>query len=249
MNWGCFAQIEVVLHRLRLPCTDWGCPAQIEVALHRLRLSCTNFDRIWIDEAFLLWKKEFWPWGLYVEAFLRGSEARRSSWNLDQYKVYIYRVKDFWSEEMANFRVCDGLPMTDTWLNQGGDASMATVASREVSTMPDTPTYSPPTRSLTDGGRSPSIPPDCLNRWWLRVWFTLIKLYIHNPDRQKDPEIRSRGKEQGHESSKGWQLQVSEIKVSERNLLIGPFLHSIPNSITISFRHVTCHWGEGPLEY
>ena len=155
MNWGCFAQIEVVLHRLRLPCTDWGCPAQIEVALHRLRLSCTNFDRIWIDEAFLLWKKEFWPWGLYVEAFLRGSEARRSSWNLDQYKVYIYRVKDFWSEEMANFRVWDRLPMTDTWLNQGGDASMATVASREVSTMPDTPTYSPPTRSLTDGGRSP----------------------------------------------------------------------------------------------
>ena len=84
MNWGCFAQIEVVLHRLRLPCTDWGCPAQIEVALHRLRLSCTNFDRIWIDEAFLLWKKELWPWGLYVEAFLRGSEARRSSWNLDK---------------------------------------------------------------------------------------------------------------------------------------------------------------------
>ena len=148
MNWGYFAQIEVVLHRLRLPCTDWGCPAQIEVAPHRLRLPCTNFDRIWIDEAFLLWKKEFWPWGLYVEAFLRGSEARRSSWNLDQYKVYIYRVKDFWSEEMANFRVCDGLPMTDTWLNQGGDASMATVASREVSTMPDTPTYSPPTRSF-----------------------------------------------------------------------------------------------------
>ena len=76
--------------------------------------------------------------------------------------------------------------MTDTWLNQGGDASMATVASREVSTMPDTPTS---------------------------------------------------------------QLQVSEIKVSERNLLIGPFLHSIPNSITISFRHLTCHRGEGPLEY
>ena len=192
MNWGYFAQIEVVLHRLRLPCTDWGCPAQIEVALHRLRLSCTNFDRIWIDEAFLLWKKELWPWGLYVEAFLRGSEARRSSWNLDQYKVYIYRVKDFWSEEMANFRVCDGLPMTDTWLNQGGDASMATVASRE---------------------------------------------------------IRSRGKEQGLESSKGWQLQVSEIKVSERNLLIGPFLHSTPNSITISFRQLTCHGEEGLLEY
>ena len=136
MNWGYFAQIEVVLHRLRLLCTDWGCPAQIEVAPHRLRLPCTNFDRIWIDEASLLWKKELWPWGLYVEAFLRGSE------------VYIYRVKDFWSEEMANFRVCDGLPMTDTWLNQGGDASMATVASREVSTMPDTPTYSPPTRSF-----------------------------------------------------------------------------------------------------
>ena len=107
----------------------------------------------------------------------------------------------------------------------------------------------PPTRSLTDGGRSPSIRPDCLTRWWLRVWFTLIKLYIHNPDRRKDPEIRSRGKEQGHESSKGWQLQVSEIKVSERNLLIGPFLHSTPNSITISFRHLTCHGGEGPLEY
>ena len=158
-------------------------------------------------------------------------------------------MKDFWSEEMANFRVWDRLPMTDTWLNQGGDASMATVASREVSTMPDTPTYSPPTRSLTDGGRSPSIPPDCLTRWWLRVWFTLIKLYIHNPDRRKDPEIRSRGKEQGHESSKGWQLQVSEIKVSERNLLIGPFLHSLPNSITTSFRHLTCHGGEGPLEY
>ena len=149
MNWGYFAQIEVVLHRLRLPCTDWGCPAQIEVAPHRLRLPCTNFDRIWIDEAFLLWKKELWPWGLYVEAFLRGSEARRSSWNLDQYKVYIYRVKEFWSDEMANFRVCNGLLMTDTWLNQGGDASMATVASREVSTMPDTPTYSPPhTRSF-----------------------------------------------------------------------------------------------------
>ena len=114
MNWGYFAQIEVVLHRLRLPCTDWGCPAQIEVAPHRLRLPCTNFDRIWIDEAFLLWKKEFWPWGLNVEAFLRGSEARRSSWNLDQYKVYIYCVKDFWSEEMANFRVCDGLPIWPT---------------------------------------------------------------------------------------------------------------------------------------
>ena len=68
---------------------------------------------------------------------------------------------------MANFRVWDRLPMTDTWLNQGGDASMATMASREVSTMP------------------------------------VIKLDIHNPDRRKDPEIRSRGKEQGHESSKG----------------------------------------------
>ena len=75
--------------------------------------------------------------------------------------------------------------MTDTWLNQGGDASMATVASRE---------------------------------------------------------IRSRGKEQG-------QLQVSEIKDSERNLLIGTFLHSTPNSITISFRQLTCHGEEGPLEY
>ena len=69
-------------------------------------------------------------------------------------------------------------------------------------------------------------------------------------------EIRSRGKERGHESSRGWQLQVSEIKFSERNLLIGPFLHSTPNSITISFRHLTCHGGGdltshgggGPLE-
>ena len=95
----------------------------------------------------------------------------------------------------------------------------------------------------------PNIPPDCLTRWWLRVWFTLIKLDIHNPDRQTDPEIRSRGKEQGHESSKGWQLQVSEIKVTERNLLIGPFLHSTPNSITIYFRHLTCHGEEGPLKY
>ena len=153
-------------------------------------------------------------------------------------------MKDFWSEEMANFRVWDRLPMTDTWLNQGGDASMATVASREVSTMPDTPTYFPLHKVVP-----PNIPPDCLTRWWLRVWFTLIKLDIHNPDRRTDPEIRSRGKEQGHESSKGWQLQVSEIKVSERNLLIGPFLHSIPNSITISFRHLTCHGKEGPLEY
>ena len=42
-NWGCFAWIEVVLHRLRLFCTDWGCPAQIEVALHRLRLPCTDW--------------------------------------------------------------------------------------------------------------------------------------------------------------------------------------------------------------
>ena len=41
-NWGCFAWIEVVLHRLRLFCTDWGCPAQIEVAPHRLRLPCTD---------------------------------------------------------------------------------------------------------------------------------------------------------------------------------------------------------------
>ena len=155
-------------------------------------------------------------------------------------------MKDFWSEEMANFRVWDRLPMTDTWLNQGGDASMATVASREVSTMPDTPTYSPPPPHKVV---PPNIPPDCLTRWWLRVWFTLIKLDIHNPDRRTDPEIRSRGKEQGHESSKGWQLQVSEIKVTERNLLIGPFLHSTPNSITIYFRHLTCHGEEGPLEY
>ena len=73
--------------------------------------------------------------------------------------------------------------------------------------------------------------------------------YIHNPDMRKDPEFRSRGKEHGHESSRGWQPQVSEIKVSERNLLIGPFLHSTPNSITISFRHLTCHGGGGPLEY
>ena len=69
-------------------------------------------------------------------------------------------------------------------------------------------------------------------------------------------EIRSRRKEWGHESSRDWQLQVSEIKFSERNLLIGPFLHSTPNSITISFRHLTCHGGGdltshgggGPLE-
>ena len=59
-------------------------------------------------------------------------------------QTYIYHVKAFCSEEMANFRVCNGLPMTDTWLNQGDDASMATVASRDISTMPDTPTYSPP---------------------------------------------------------------------------------------------------------
>ena len=42
-NWGCFAWIEVVLHRLRLFCTDWGCPAQIEVAPHRLRLLRTDW--------------------------------------------------------------------------------------------------------------------------------------------------------------------------------------------------------------
>ena len=69
-------------------------------------------------------------------------------------------------------------------------------------------------------------------------------------------EIRSRRKEWGHESSRDWQLQVSKIKFSERNLLIGPFLHSTPNNITISFRHLTCHGGGdltshgggGPLE-
>ena len=42
---------------------------------------------------------------------------------------------------------------------------------------------------------------------------------------------------------------MSEIKVSERNLLIGPFHHSTPKGITISFRHLTCHGGGGPLEY
>ena len=49
---------------------------------------------------------------------------------------------------------------------------------------------------------------------------------------------------------------MSEIKFSERNLLIGPFLHSTPNSITIPFRHLACHGGGdltshgggGPLE-
>ena len=42
-NWGCFAWIEVILHRLRLFCTDWGCSAQIEVAPHRLRLLRTDW--------------------------------------------------------------------------------------------------------------------------------------------------------------------------------------------------------------
>ena len=37
------ARIEVVLHELRLFCTDWGCPAQIEVAPHRLRLLRTDW--------------------------------------------------------------------------------------------------------------------------------------------------------------------------------------------------------------
>ena len=40
-DWGCFAQIEVALHRLRLPCTDWGCLAPIEVAMNSLKEDIT----------------------------------------------------------------------------------------------------------------------------------------------------------------------------------------------------------------
>ena len=50
-NWGCFARIEVALHRLRLQCTDWGCPAQIEVTMYRL--SCKKASSTYL--LFYLW--------------------------------------------------------------------------------------------------------------------------------------------------------------------------------------------------
>ena len=121
----------VAVHELRLLCTDWGCFAQIEVAMHRLRLQEQ------ILKATLIFTI---TWGLYVEAFLRSQKREDQVETWINAQIYIYHVKAFCSEEMANFRVWDRLPMTDAWLNQGGDASMATVSSREVSAMPDFPT-------------------------------------------------------------------------------------------------------------
>ena len=63
---------------------------------------------------------------------MKNEVGYRQTSNLFEQVIMIAIINYSGVEEMANFRVCNGLPMTDTWLNQGGDASMATVASREI---------------------------------------------------------------------------------------------------------------------